>query len=45
MCIRDRDESTLEIIKQNALEWGARSVLTAITSEHGFDKEEDLEAA
>lgn len=39
------DESTLEIIKQNALEWGARSVLTAITSEHGFDKEEDLEAA
>ncbi len=39
------DEGTLEVIGQNALEWGARSVLTAITSEHGFDKDEDLEAA
>ncbi len=41
----EMDEETREVIIQTSLEWGARAVLTAITSEQGFDKgEEDLEA-
>ncbi len=39
------DEETREVIIQHSLEWGARAVLTAITSEQGFEKgEEDIEA-
>ena len=38
------DEPTLEVVRQTSLESGARSVLTAITSERGFEKGEDIDA-